>query len=251
MNIVSETTARTLWPGQDAIGKHLKWGPPNANTPWHTVIGVVGDVKEGSLESPSTLHIYAPAGQPYDEGRLWFSDQHWVIRSAQPPGSLASAVRAAVASIDPQMPVANLETMDRTVDGKLSSRRIETYVIGLFAGAALLLAAIGIYGLIAYSVVQRTQEIGIRVALGATATGVVRLVLRQAVLLAVSGIAAGTVLSVVLARFIASLLFGVKATDVVTYSTVAAVLLVAAGAASLIPARRASRVDPMNALRRE
>jgi putative ABC transport system permease protein len=239
-----------LWPGQNPIGRRLKWGPPQSDDPWYTVVGVVGDVKEGALERESMLHSYEPAtslGRGVDALR----SGNWVIRSGQAPAALIASVRAAVASLDPQLPVAKLETMEQTVEGSLSSRRLQTYVIGLFAGAALLLAAIGIYGLIAYSVTQRTREIGIRMALGATASGVVRLILRQALALTVLGIAAGVLLSFGLTRYISSLLFGVKPTDTVTFGAVALVLLVVTAVASFVPARRAMRVDPMTALRRE
>jgi putative ABC transport system permease protein len=249
--IVSEGTARQLWPGADPVGRHMKWGPPQSNDPWYTVIGVVGDVTDGSLDHPRQLHCYALAGHVMDQTPVWVNNPSWVVRSTQDPASLASAARLAIASVDPTLAVANLETMEQAVAGTLAPRRLQTCLIGLFAGAAVLLAAIGIYGLIAYSVTQRTQEIGIRVALGATRRGVAGLVMRQALILTALGIAVGALLSLALTRTIASLLFGVTPTDGVTFGVVATVLLLVAVAATLAPARRAMRVDPMTALRRE
>jgi putative ABC transport system permease protein len=250
--IVSESMAKTFWPNSDPIGRRLKYGPPAADIPWHTVVGVVADVKESSLERESLLHSYVPAEQ-VDDATLAGSLRYpkWAVRSSHDPASLIAAVRAAVVALDPQMPVARLETMEQSLDGTLASRRIESLVVLSFAGAALLLAAIGIYGLIAYSVTQRAQEIGIRMALGATAGGVVRLVLREGVFLAGAGVLGGLLLSAGLSRYIASLLFGVKPTDALTYAAVALALLAVTAAASLVPARRAMRVDPMIALRRE
>jgi putative ABC transport system permease protein len=249
--IVSETMARSLWPGQDPIGKLIKFGPPQSKIPFHTVIGVAADVKEDSLEHESVFRSYVPSAQVGDAIVDALNTPGIVVRSSQAAESVAAAVRAAVRSLDSQMPVEKLQTMEQRLDGTLSARRVQMYVVALFASAALLLSALGVYGVIAYSVTERTQEIGIRMALGATQSGVLRMVVRQGVLMTGIGIAAGFAGSAALTRTIKSLLYGVQPTDAATYALVAAVLLAAAVVASLLPARRAMSVDPMVALRRE
>ena len=249
--IVSETMARTLWPGDEPIGKLIKFAPPGSKTPFHTVVGVVADVKEDSLERESKFRSYVPAAQIGGAVTRALNTPGFVVRARKAPETVMAAVREAVQSIDPQMPVAKLQTMDQRLDGTLSARRIQMYVVALFASAALLLSALGVYGVIAYSVAERTQEIGIRMALGATRSGVLRMVVQQGLVMTAVGIVAGLAGSAVLTRMIESLLFGVKPTDAATFAVVAGVLLAAAAVASLLPARRAMSVDPMVALRRE
>ena len=243
--LINATMARRFWPNEDATGKRFHWGHPGSKEPWIEIIGVVGDTKLYGLANPSRLELYMPLQQSRS------SDMFLVLRSAIDPASLTPAVRDAVASIDKDQPVFSVNTMKQLVDASVATRHITLVLLGLFSGLALLLAAIGIYGVISYSVQQRTHEIGIRMALGAQRRDVLRLVVGQGVKLAALGIAIGIAAAFGLTRLMASLLFGVGAYDPVAFVTAAIILLLVAIAACYIPARRAIAVDPMVALRYE
>jgi len=243
--LINATMARRFWPNEDATGKRFHWGHPGSKEPWIEIIGVVGDTKLYGLANPSRLELYMPLQQSRS------SDMFLVLRSAIDPASLTPAVRDAVASIDKDQPVFSVNTMKQLVDASVATRHITLVLLGLFSGLALLLAAIGIYGVISYSVQQRTHEIGIRMALGAQRRDVLRLVVGQDVRLAALGIAIGIAAAFGLTRLMASLLFGVGAYDPVAFVTAAIILLLVAIAACYIPARRAIAVDPMVALRYE
>jgi len=243
--LINATMARRFWPNEDATGKRFHWGHPGSKEPWIEIIGVVGDTKLYGLANPSRLELYMPLQQSRS------SDMFLVLRSAIDPASLTPAVRDAVASIDKDQPVFSVNTMKQLVDASVATRHITLVLLGLFSGLALLLAAIGIYGVISYSVQQRTHEIGIRMALGAQRRDVLRLVVGQGVRLAALGIAIGIAAAFGLTRLMASLLFGVGAYDPVAFMAAALLLLLVAIAACYIPARRAIAVDPMVALRYE
>jgi putative ABC transport system permease protein len=245
--IVSESLARRYWPDQDPIGKRLKWGPPESNDPWLTIVGVVGDVKQGPLDAPTVQHTY----EPYAQHGVPASALNVAVRTAGDPAGLASSLRAAVWGLDRQLAVARVQTMDEVIRESTAARRFSVYLFVAFAALAVTLAAIGIYGVISYSVAQRTHEIGIRVALGARPGDLLRQVLGQGLLLIGTGVAIGILGALVLTRFLASLLYEVRPIDPVTFIVVSLVLTTVALLASYVPARRATKVDPMVALRYE
>jgi putative ABC transport system permease protein len=245
--IVSESLARRFWPNQDPIGKRLKWGPAASNSSWLTIVGVVPDVKQGALDAETLPHTF----EPYAQHHGGPSSLNIAIRAVGDPGSLASALHAAVWGIDRQLAVAQLRTMDQVVSESTAPRRFNLFLLSAFAALAMVLAAIGIYGVIANSVAQRTHEIGIRMALGARPVDVLRLVLGQGLRLTLLGVGIGIVGALGLTHFLTSLLFGVKPTDPATFLGVTVALVLVALLASYLPARRATKVDPMVALRYE
>jgi putative ABC transport system permease protein len=243
--MVSESIAKRFWPNQDPIGKRLKWGPPESKDPWLTIVGVTGDVKQGSLDVATAPHTY----QPFLQNPT--PSLNVAIRASGEPASLAAALRAAVWDLDSQLAVAQLRTMDQVIQKSTTPRRFNLLLLTGFASLALVLSAIGIYGVIAYSVVRRVREIGVRMALGAQRNDVMRLVVGQGLLLLLSGVGLGIVGALALTRSLGSFLYGVKATDPVTFACVAALLAGVGLVASYVPARRATKVDPVNALRYE
>jgi predicted lysophospholipase L1 biosynthesis ABC-type transport system permease subunit len=238
--VVNETFARTLWPGQNAVGQMV------TQDGGRRVIGVVGDVHHGGPELSGGLEMYIPMRQTGD-----YSEMELVVRTTLPPDSLASSIRLTLRPIDPNLPVTEFQTLQHLVDKVVSPRRFLVVLLTGFAGFALLLASLGIYALISYSVSQRTKEIGIRMALGASAGLVQREVLTKTLRLALAGVALGTLGSFLLSRWIVSLLFGTTPTDPAVFSSVIVLLCAVALLAAYIPARRASRIDPMRALRTE
>ncbi len=236
--VVNETLARTLWPGQNAVGQMM------TQDGGRRVVGVVGDVHHGGPERSSGLEMYLPMRQKLD-----YFAMRLVVRTALPPGSLAAGIRTALRPIDPNLPVTEFQTLQGLVDKAVSPRRFLVILLTGFAGFALLLASLGIYALISYWVNQRTREIGIRMALGATAGLVRRQVLTKTLRLALTGVALGTVASLALTRWLESLLFGTTPTDPAVFAGVIVLLCAVALLAGYIPARRASRIDPMIALR--
>jgi len=247
--MVNETMARRMWPGEDPVGKRLTIGVPVDMPPdsieWFSVVGVVGDVRHSALTSEPGMELYVSSRQ---NPPLSMS---LVVRTAGDPLSLGSSIRREVSAVDRDLPLFQMQTMESVVAGSLARPRFYMLLLGIFAGVALLLAAIGIYGVIAQTVSQRTHEIGIRMALGAQRRDVLLMVVRQGMALAGAGVAVGLICAFVLTRLMESLLYGVSATDPLTFIAVAAGLVCVALVACWIPARRATRVDPMTALRYE
>jgi predicted permease len=244
--IVNESLARRLWPdypnGANPVGLHVKEAYDKA-AGWMEVVGVVADIREGGLARGAVQEFYLPSiVHPPQTAYL-------AVRTAAEPMSLAHTVRSQVAAVDRDQPVSEIRTMDAIFDATLGQRRLMMILLGSFAGVALLLALVGIYGVIAYSVAQRTHEMGIRRALGAQQADVLRLVLRQGLALALTGGALGIFGAFALTRLLKSFLFDVTTTDPMTFAGVALLLIIVALAASFIPARRAARIDPMAALR--
>jgi len=257
--VVTDAVAREFWPGKDPIGKRIKWGPEQSRRPWITVVGVVRNVKQDTLDSTDNMQIYVPAEQlefslnPGDRqmATRLLRSMYVVVRGRGSAESLESALRSAVHDLDARLAVANLQPLGKTLAASAAPQRFNMLMMTGFGAIALLLAAIGIYGLISYSVAQRTQEIGIRMALGASSATVARIVLRSALTLGAAGVAIGTVAAAGVAPLLKALLYGVKPLDWLTFSVVAAGLLGIAALASYLPARRAAKVDPMVALRYE
>ncbi|HET7221179.1 MAG TPA: ABC transporter permease [Vicinamibacterales bacterium] len=245
--VINETMAKKHWPGEDPLGKRVRinWGTPSRED---EVIGVVGDVKHYGLDTPAAgvrPMIYWPyARNPYGTMTV-------AIRTAGDPSSLVTSVAGVLRRLDPELALAGVRTMDEVVSSSMAERRLTMLLLTIFAGAALVLAAVGIYGVIAYSVTQRTQEIGIRMALGAQRGDVLRLVVRQALVMVAAGIAAGAAGAFLLTRLMEGLLFDVTPTDPATFGLVSAALAGVAVLASGLPGLRATRVDPVIALRAE
>jgi ABC-type lipoprotein release transport system permease subunit len=234
--------ARALWPGQDPLGKIVL----NACSPERRVVGVIGDVRHLALEQASGNEMYMPLRQCGDQ-----PSSDLVIRSTLTDAQTAAAVRAALKSLAPNLAANEVRTLQQLVDKSVSSRRFVVLMLGGFALFALVLASLGIYGLISYSVTQRTQEIGIRMALGASARDVQTRIVIQTLGLAAIGMAIGVVGSLALTRSLTGLLFGITPTDPATFAAMLLVLGVVAALAGYVPARRASRIDPLVALRTE
>ncbi len=245
--IVNEALARQFFPGQNAIGQHIKPGiAVGTDQPeMREIIGVVGNVKHSDLVSEFTPESYLPSAQ------IPFSSMTLVARSSQDPHSIAKMVTGTVQSLDPDIPTYAWKTVEEYLDGTLSVPRFNTVLLALFAGLAMLLTAVGLYGVIAYSVAQRTHEIGIRMALGANPRDMMRLIVGQGIQLGLIGVGIGCAVAVGLTHFLSSLLFGVTATDPVSYAGVILLLFAVVVLACYVPARRAMRVDPMVALRHE
>ena len=260
--ILNETLARRHWPSEDPIGKRVTLDDPRGNQGqqgqqelrWLTVVGVVKDAKQNSWTAPPMNEIYLPFQQSrgFFEGTTpQFSSMTLVIRTAVEPQSLATAVQDTVRALAPSLPVSNVVTMEQVIANTIWQPRFNLQLIGLFAGIALTLAAVGLYGVMSYSVAQRSHEVGLRMALGAQASDVMKLVVRQGMKLALLGVALGLLASVALTRLMANLLFDVSATDVTTFTVIAGLLTLVALLACWIPARRATKVDPIVALRFE
>jgi len=227
------------------LGKRFHFIDGTPKPAWWTIIGVVANVRHASLEEQPQLQAYLPFWQSSASAAAL------VLRTSTDPVSLASTLRKEVNTIDPALAVADIRTMDQLVSESTAMRRLQTFLLSVFAGIALLLSLVGLYALLAYSVRQRTAEIGVRMALGAQKRDVIRLVIGQGASLAFAGIAIGLVSAWGLTRLLASLLFEVKATDAITFVSVAIVFCVVALVACYVPAWRAMRVDPMVALRYE
>ena len=248
--IINKKMAERYFPSQDPIGKRVQTGEANPKADWYTIVGVVGNVKYEGLGEKDEATMYVPY---FDLGWCpWFvRSLYVVVRSSASAEKSTSALRSAVWSLDNQLPLAHVRTMDQLLYESVSSSRFRAMLFGVFAALALVLAVIGIYGVMAYSVSQRTNEIGIRMALGAQRGEVMRLVLGQGTKLTLIGVVLGIAAAVGLTRLMSSLLFGVSARDPLTFAGVAVLLTLVALAACYVPARRAMRVDPMVALRYE
>jgi putative ABC transport system permease protein len=245
--LINRRFAEQYWPGEDAIGRRLKVGPLDSPNAWLTVVGVVGDVRQTGLYEQK-LEFYVPYAQ---ERRSFMAPRDLVVRSKRDPAVIAAAVRNAVWSVDKDQPVSNVRTLDQVFAAAISQERFQALMLGLFAALALLLACVGLYGVISYAVVQRTHEIGVRMALGAQPLDVLRLVIRQGMTLTLAGLVVGIVAGTLVTRVLSDLLFGVTPRDPLTFAGVPVLLLVVAFFACYIPARRATRIDPLTALRVE
>ncbi|HEX9760577.1 MAG TPA: FtsX-like permease family protein, partial [Candidatus Acidoferrales bacterium] len=243
--VINETMVRRFFPNEDPLGKRFTFGDGGPNSNWYTIVGVIRDVRRGNLRRPIRAEAYFSAEQIRPRTMML------VVRTQQDPVQLTTAVRRQVRELDPEQPVFAVATLDQQVAEMIAQPRFSMILLGSFAGLAMLLAAVGIYGVMAYAVANRTHEIGIRMALGASPGAVLRLVLQQGLLLALAGVALGTAGALALTRLMSSLLFEVRATDPWTYAGVAVLLVGVALLACYIPARRAMRVDPIQALRYE
>ena len=243
--ILNETAAAQMWPGQDALGRRLTSAHPGGPT---TVVGIAADVRLGGPSEPAPPTFYLPIAQLNDEAWGWARGLFVVARAEGNAAALGPSVRRVIAGIDPGIPLYGTFTMEERMAATTELARFNTMLLTLLGGAGLLLAAVGIYGVIAYFAAQRTSEIGIRMALGADRADVVRLVVRQAAVPVLAGVALGALGAMFATRTIAAQLVNVEPTDPVTFMVVAAALLLVALIAALIPARRASRLTPTRAL---
>jgi len=243
--IIDEYMAVQLWPGQDPIGKRIRNGGLNSSAAWLMVVGVVGRIKQYTLDVDSRIAFYFPQTQAMQRS------MNVVVRSGTDPATLASAVRNEIRALDPDLPLYDVRTMEQRVDTSLATRRFSTTLLGVFAAVALLLATVGVYGLMTYIVNQGTREIGIRIALGATPLGILKLVVLRTLTLALGGVTTGLVIAFAMSRLLSSFLFGVRATDPITFAVTAMSLMTLSMLAGFVPARRASRVDPTSSLRCE
>ncbi|HEU0207376.1 MAG TPA: ABC transporter permease [Candidatus Udaeobacter sp.] len=242
--VISEKTARHFWPGEDPIGKRLKPGSSMSKAPWREVIGVVKDVRQNSLIAPAKMEMYFTYRQIKN-----VPANALVVQTAIEPMSLAASVRNTIWSVDKDQTVADIDTMDHIVAQAVARQRFSMVLLGLFAILALLLASVGIYGVMSYSVAQRTREIGIRIALGARRGDVLQMTVAQGLKLVGAGMLLGLIAAFLLTRVLATLLFGVSPTDPITFAGISMVLLTVAILASYVPALRATKVDPIIALR--
>jgi putative ABC transport system permease protein len=242
--------AKKYWPGETAIGRRLTMG---SNDRWITVVGVVADVRHRGLDVQPRPEMYRPHRQFRYGGAAApaVSTMTWVVRTEADPRAATTYARAAIQAVDPSLGISEVATMDQVLADSTSDRRLNLLLFGLLGSLALALATLGVYGVVAYSVTQRTREIGVRMAIGAKPADVVRMMVGEGGRLAIIGVAAGSIIALAGARLIRGLLFEVSATDPLTFLAVAAGLLGVALVASYIPARRATRVDPMIALRGE
>jgi putative ABC transport system permease protein len=243
--LVDETFARRFWPNEDPLGRRVKIGGSQSTAPWLTIVGVVAHVKHYGLNAQGREFIYFPYTQT--PARQMFL----AVRTEGDPSNLAGPVRNEIASLDPDQPIADIRNMEQIVYGSVAQPRFNTLMLGIFAAVALILSAVGVYGVMNYSVAQQTHEIGIRMALGAQQNHILAMVIQQGFVLVGIGVAIGLAGAFVITQFMSSMLYGVKAMDPTTFIGVAIILALVALIASYIPARRATRVDPMIALRYE
>ena len=254
--VINETMARRFWPGQDPVGQRIAWGGPRDHAAWMRIVGVVGDVKQGPLHTETEPQSYSPWSQVAD-GMLAesvimiFRSLKISVRASHDPTDLAAAVRSHIRAIDPSLPLSAVQTMDEVIEESAGPQRFNTMLLGSFASIALFLAALGIGGVLATSVSRRTREIGIRMALGARRPDVIRMIVTHGMALAGAGLLLGLPAAFALTRMMSTLLFEISPRDPVTFASVTAVLIAVALVACYLPARRATRIDPMVALRYE
>jgi putative ABC transport system permease protein len=244
--IISKTMAQRLWPNEDPVGKRLKPGSLQSNDPWIEVVGIAGDVRQLKLNVDPKLQMYLPYSQ-----FLFFAPRHLVVNTEVEPLSLAGTLRNTVWQIDRDQPVSNVSTMADVMSESVARQRFTMLLLAILAALALVLAAVGIYGVMSYSVAQRTHEIGVRMALGASTAAVLKLAISQGLRLVTIGLVIGLVIAFLLTRVMSTMLFGVTATDPMTFLIISFVLIAVAAFASYVPARRAAKVDPLVALRYE
>jgi predicted permease len=244
--IINNTFARRFWPGENPLGRRFKFGDSDSNAPWMTIVGVVDDMRRTGLDVDVRCETFLPYTQ-----RRFIGFLSLVVRAKADPRGIATAVRDQVWSIDPGQPVSHIRTMDQLLDGMMAQRRLNMVLFALFGGVALVLAAVGVYGVISYSVTQRTHEIGIRMALGAGRADVLKLIVRNGMTLVLIGVGIGLIAAFALTRLMTTLLFEVSATDLATFAAISGILSSVGLAACFVPALRAIKVDPMVALRYE
>ncbi|MBS1829633.1 MAG: ABC transporter permease [Acidobacteria bacterium] len=243
--VINQTMARMYWPGQSAVGKRVR---PNFRDPWRTVVGVIGDIKNAGVDKPSGTELFLPFRQTQGLG---IRNGFLVIRTNGDPRDMARAARAEIAALDASLPVSQVRTMDDIMALANARPRFLTALLSIFSGVALVLAALGIYGVMSYLVAQRTNEFGIRMAIGAQQTDVLWLVIRQGLILGTVGVALGAVGAAGLTRYLKGLLYGTDALDPTTFAAMAGALTAVVVLACFLPALRATRVDPIRALRYE
>jgi len=246
VGIANEALADQYFPGEDPLGKRIRWAR-DPEVHWITIVGVVGDVKHFGLDLPELPGLYSP----YPQAAPWKRWMTLVARTQSDPSGMTQAVKEQIWRVDSQLPLTKVQTMHEVAAASFAARRFNMLLLAIFAGLALVLAAVGIYGVMSYAVTQRTKEIGIRMALGAQASDVLKLIVRNGMTLTLIGTAAGLAGALALTRLMTSMLFGVTPTDVRTFATVSLVLIVVAFLACYLPARRATKVDPLLALRYE
>ncbi|MGC2269318.1 MAG: FtsX-like permease family protein, partial [Candidatus Acidiferrales bacterium] len=243
--VIDQTLANRYWPGQSPLGQHIQFTQFNPQNPWMTIVGVVGDVKSDGFDAPTAPHVYISVYQFPPYASVVF------LRTNGNPGSLGDQIRADVQSIDSNLPLFSVRTMDEVIARSMAERRFALEILSVFACVALLLAAIGIYGVMSYTFSRRIHEIGIRVALGAQRADILRMVLGEGMQLVAFGLLAGLIGATILTRFLRTLLFDITSTDPLVFASIATLLAAVALFASYIPARRATHVDPLVALREE
>jgi predicted permease len=247
--IINQAMAKQYWPGANPLGRRFRFGGDNDNT-WFTIVGVVGDIRQMGLDVAGRAEMYFPSTQaPASVG--YFAPRDLAVRVKGDPLKLAAAVREAVWSVDRNQPISDVRPLAALVDQELSAQTTQLWLLGAFAGLGLLLAAIGLYGLLSYNVAAQTRDIGVRMALGARRSQVLAAVMRQGLELVVAGLVAGALGALWQTRLMRRMLYGVKPTDAATFAAVAVMLLVVGAIACYVPARRATRIDPMHALRHE
>jgi putative ABC transport system permease protein len=246
--VINRTMAERFWPGQDAIGQRLKIGSSDSPNPWMTIVGVVGDVRQTSMDQTLKSEMYVS----YQQDRRFFAvPRDLAVRTVGDPLSLTSALRAEIWKLDKDLPLFRVQTMEQIVSKSVSERRFNMTLLGIFALLALILAIVGIYGVMSYVTAQRTHEIGIRISLGATAGDVLSLVMRRGLLLTICGVMFGIIGALALTRVMKGLLFDVSATDPLTFISIASLLTTVSLLACYLPARGATKVNPLEALRSE
>ena len=248
--IINETMARQYWPGENALGRRLKIGDPNEpGKQWKEIVGIVADIRQMGIDEPVKAEMYLPYQQITD----WpgYLPRDLAIRTNGDTSNLAGPVRQIIREVDPDQPVSNVVTMAELLGEEAAQRRMGMIMLAGFAALALLLASLGIYGVLAYFVTQHTNEIGVRQALGATPRNILFLVLQKGMVLTLAGVVIGLIAAFALTRLMSSLLFGVAAADPLTFASVPLLLVLVALLACYIPARRATKVDPLVALRYE
>jgi putative ABC transport system permease protein len=245
--VINEAMARQYFPNQNPLGQHLQLGQePDADTPWHEVVGIVGNVRQNLATDPAA-EMYFPIRQANTVLPVNFVSL--VLRTAGDPRAQASSLRASVRELDPNQPLVRIRTMEENIGVSVQQPRFRTTLLGIFAGCALLLSVVGLYGVMTYSVSRRATEIGIRMALGAQRRDILNMVLREGLALALVGVALGTAGALALTRLLKAFLFATAPTDPITYAGAAALLVGVALLACYVPARRAMRLDPISALR--
>jgi putative ABC transport system permease protein len=241
--LINQAFARKYFTAQNPLGKYIQLRAPD--DPIREIVGVVGDVRQGGLTTSLDPQLYLPYAQAV------ITDPYLAIRTAGDPLALQGALRAAVRDLDKSAPVYQVSTLEDYISKSVAQPRFQTFLFACFAGIALILATIGLYGLLSYMVVQRTLEIGLRMALGAQRTDVLGLIVRRGLALALIGVAAGVVIAVVMTRLLAGMLYGIRPTDPLTFAATAVVFLLVSIVASSMPAYRAARMDPMKTLREQ